>query len=68
MSLSDAKTAIKKAMSSIGAMLRDLVRTHAGLRIIEAHCTPRDIQDFEVHSKFAMVCQISHVLKRIGMI
>jgi hypothetical protein len=55
MSSSDVKLAIEKAMGSIGAMLRDLVRKRLGLRIIVAHCTPRDIQDFDVHSKFAMV-------------
>jgi hypothetical protein len=55
LSSSDVKMAIEKAMTSIGAMLKELIRTHPGLRIIVAHCTPRDIQDFDVHSKFAMV-------------
>jgi hypothetical protein len=59
LSSSDVKTAIEKAMSFIGAMLKEKVRTHQGLRIIVAHCTPRTTPDFDVHSKFAMVPYIN---------
>jgi hypothetical protein len=55
LSTSDVKTAIEKAMGSIGAMLREKVRANPGLKIIVAHCTPRTTPDFEIHSKFALV-------------
>jgi hypothetical protein len=51
----DVKTALETAMTSIGSMLRDLVRSHAGLRVIVVHCTPRGTPDYETHSTFAMV-------------
>jgi hypothetical protein len=55
LSTADVKNAIEKAMSSIGAMLRELTRTLPDLKIIVAHCTPRTVQDFDTHAKFAMV-------------
>jgi hypothetical protein len=55
LSTADVKSAIEKAMSSIGAMLRELTRTLPDLKILVAHCTPRTVQDFDNHAKFAMV-------------
>jgi adenosyl cobinamide kinase/adenosyl cobinamide phosphate guanylyltransferase len=55
LSSADVKTAIEKAMSSIGAMLRELTKTIPEMRIIVAHCTPRTIPDFDTHARFAMV-------------
>jgi hypothetical protein len=55
LSTTDVKSAIEKAIGSIGAMLRELSRSHPSMRIIVAHCTPRTTPDFDVHSKFAMV-------------
>ncbi len=51
----DVKVALETAMTSLGAMLRELIRDSPGLRIIVVHCTPRGTQDFETHSTFAMV-------------
>jgi hypothetical protein len=55
LSTSDVKTAIEKAMTSIGALLREMTKNFPELRILVAHCTPRSIQDFDTHAKFAMV-------------
>ncbi len=55
LSSSDVKTAIEKAMSSIGALLCDLIRQLPELRILVAHCTPRTVPDFDGHARFAMV-------------
>ncbi len=56
LSSTDQKTAIEKAMSSIGSILRDLTRNNPRLRILIVHCTPRGIPaDYDAHSKFAMV-------------
>jgi hypothetical protein len=51
----DIKTSLEKAMQSIGAVMRGLVRNNPGLRIMIANCTPRETTDFETHSKFALV-------------
>jgi hypothetical protein len=53
--VSDIRAAIEKAMSSLGAVVRDLVRTHADLRVVIGPCTPRTIPDFKEHAKYAMV-------------
>ncbi len=53
--VSDIKSAIEKAMSSLGAVIRDLVRTHVDLRIIIGPCTPRTIKDFKEHARYALV-------------
>ena len=52
---SDTKSAIEKAMASLGAVLRDVVRTNAGIRVFVAPCTPRTTTDFESHAEFALV-------------
>jgi hypothetical protein len=51
----DVKTALETAMTSIASMLRDLIRSQPGLRVIVVHCTPRNTPDYETHSTFAMV-------------
>jgi hypothetical protein len=53
--VSENKSAIEKAMSSLGAVIRDLVRTHVDLRVIIGPCTPRTIKDFKDHARYAMV-------------
>jgi len=51
----DVKGALEKAMNSLGAILRESVRTNAVLRVFVAPCTPRDVPDFATHSTFALV-------------
>lgn len=51
----DVKVALEKAMTSLGAVLREMVRTNVGCKVYIAPCTPRDVQDFGTHSSFALV-------------
>jgi hypothetical protein len=51
----DEKSAIIKAMTSLVAVMRELVRTNAGIRVFIAPCTPRTTPDFETQSSFAIV-------------
>ncbi len=53
--VSDIKGAIEKAMSSLGAVIRDLVRTQAEMRVFVGPCTPRTIKDFKEHASYALV-------------
>ncbi len=53
--VSDIRSAIEKAMSSLGAVVRDLVRTHVDLRVFIGPCTPRTIKDFKEHAQYALV-------------
>ncbi len=53
--VSDIRSAIEKAMSSLGAVIRDLVRTNVHLRVVVGPCTPRTIPDFREHAKYALV-------------
>ncbi len=53
--VSDIRSAIEKAMSSLGAVVRDLVRTHSDLRVLIGPCTPRSIKDFKEHATYALV-------------
>jgi adenosyl cobinamide kinase/adenosyl cobinamide phosphate guanylyltransferase len=53
---SDVKSALEKAMTMIGSLLRDLTRSNPRMRILVVHCTPWGVpSDFEKHSQFAMV-------------
>jgi hypothetical protein len=54
-SAQDVKGAIEKAMTSLGAILKEMVRTNVGARAFVAPCTPRNVQDFSTHANFAMV-------------
>jgi len=51
----DVKTALERAMMSLGAVLREMVRNNVGARVYIAPCLPRDIPDFGTHSSFALV-------------
>ncbi len=55
MGASDVKIAIEKAMTSLGASIKDLTRTNAGIRIFVAPCTPRTIESFKDHARHALV-------------
>ncbi len=55
MSDPDVKSNLEKTMVSLGSMLHELVRDRAKMRVIVVHCTPRNLADYEIHSKFAMV-------------
>jgi hypothetical protein len=52
---SDVKSALEKAMGSLGAVMRDLMRSNVGIRIFVAPCTPRNLPDFQEHSRYALV-------------
>lgn len=54
----EAKKAIEKGMSTLGAMMRELSRTNAGMRVFIAPCTPRGTPDYETHSTFALVTNL----------
>jgi hypothetical protein len=52
----DAKTAIEKAMTTLCAQFREVTRTLQGsIVIFVAPCTPRNLEDFYTHSRFATV-------------
>jgi len=52
----DAKSNLIRGMTILGTSIRDLIRhRHGNLRIMLAPCTPRNIPDFNRHSKFALV-------------
>jgi hypothetical protein len=53
--VSDVKAAIEKAMSSLGAVIRDLVRTQSDLRVFIGPCTPRTIENFKEYARYALV-------------
>jgi hypothetical protein len=52
---SDAKSAIEKVMTSLGSILRDLVRSNPRMRIMIVNCTPRGTPEYDEQSSFAMV-------------
>ncbi len=54
---SDVTKAIEKAMGSLAAVIKELARSNAGLRIFIAPCTPRNIVDFKDHANHALVCR-----------
>jgi hypothetical protein len=54
-SAQDVKGAFEKAMTTLAAVMRELVRTNAGIRIFVAPCTPRSTPDFATHAEFALV-------------
>ena len=53
----DVRSALSKAMSSLGAVLKDLVRTNVGIRVFVAPCTARTTPDFGTHADYALVSQ-----------
>ncbi len=55
MSEPDVKTSLEKTMASVGSMLHEIVKDRARMRVIVVHCTPRNLTDYETHSKYAMV-------------
>ncbi len=55
MNATDVKTAIEKGMNSLGAVIREAVRSNVGLRVFVAPCTPRNTQGFIDHARFALV-------------
>ncbi len=52
---SEIPKAIEKAMRSLGAVIKDVLRTNTGMRVFISRCTPRNIQGFGECSNLAMV-------------
>ena len=58
-SSNDVKTGIERAMLLIGNQFHEIARLqHGSVRIFVAPCTPRNVQDYATHVKFAQVVYV----------
>ena len=52
---SEVPKAIEKAMGSLGAVIKDVLRTNSGIRVFISQCTPRNIEGFRDYATLALV-------------
>ncbi len=52
---SDITKAIEKAMGSLGAVIKELIRSTVGMRIFISPCTPRNLEGFRDKATLMLV-------------